>query len=227
MALSIDEIVDTYTNQYVGNSYQIVLIDDSTRSSYNFTANATTNVITATGHNYVNGTRLNVLLASAGTLPSPLAPNTTYYARDCATDTLKLSLTDGGAAIDITDTGTGTFLITDIALSYKIRGNIAGFVRKEIASYQGQSTRPIVTVTNPPVVSDTAVTVSGSGVCDNSAGASDITFTAIAVIKGGTTARGNTAGTLVAYSIQDSPQAVAAGQAKSIPFTISPTLETE
>jgi hypothetical protein len=227
MALFIDEIVDTFTNQYVGNTYQIVLIDDSTRSSYSFTANATTNVITATGHNYVNGTRLNVLLASGTALPAPLAANTDYYAIDCATNTLKLSLTDGGAAIDITDTGTGTFLITDIALSYKIRGNIAGFVRQEIANYQGQTTRPTATITNPPVVGDTTVTVSGLGVCDNSAGTSDITFTAIAVIKGGTTARGNTTGDGVTYSPQASPQVVAAGQAKSIPFNISHTLPTE
>jgi hypothetical protein len=226
MPISIDKAVSVYTAGFVGNTYQIVLINDTSRSSYNFTANESTDVITATSHNYVNGTRLNVLIASGTDLPAPLTVNTTYYARDCATDSFKLSLTDGGAAINITDIGIGTFLITDLALSYKTRGNIAGFIRQEIASYQGQSTRPVATVT-AVTVNDTQIIVTGSAACDNSAGTSDIVFTAIAAIEGGTTARGNTTGSLVAYTPQQSPQVVAAGQAREIPFRNIYTLPTE
>ena len=224
MTTSIDKIVDTYTNAYVGRTFQLILIDDSTRSSYNFTVNPATDVFTATGHNYTNGTRLNVFIASGTLLPAGLAANTAYYARDCATDTFKVSLTDGGAAIDITDAGTGTFLVTDLALDHTIRGNLAGFVRKELTNYQGQSIRPTVIISSVPTVSSTAVTVSGDGVINNTSGVSSIIFTACAVIEGGTTAIGNTTGTLADYTSLASPAVVTAGQTKNAPFTVTAPL---
>ena len=224
MTTSIDKIVDTYTNAYVGRTFQLILIDDSTRNSYPFVVNPATDIFTATGHNYTNGTRLNVLIASGTLLPAGLAANTIYYARDVATDTFKVSLTDGGAAVNVTDAGTGTFLVTDLALDYRIRGNLAGFVRKELTNYQGQSIRPTVTISAAPVVSSTAVTVTGSGLINNTSGASDLVFTAITVIEGGSTEIGNTTGTLVDYKIQASPVVVSAGQSKTAPFTVTAPL---
>lgn len=71
-----------------------------------FTVNATTNVITATGHTLVDGDKFRA--DSTTTLPGGLSADTDLFARDVSGSTLKAALTSGGAAIDITDTGTGT-----------------------------------------------------------------------------------------------------------------------
>lgn len=60
------------------------------------------------------------------TLPSPLVAGTTYYARPVAgrSDLLQLSATAGGAAVNLTTVGSGTFaLLADIseARSYEAR----------------------------------------------------------------------------------------------------------
>ena len=69
-----------------------------------FTA-ATTDILTAAGHGFAD-TDVSQVQTLAGVLPAGLSASTNYYARDAAADTLKLSATSGGAAVDITDTGT-------------------------------------------------------------------------------------------------------------------------
>jgi len=71
-----------------------------------FTAVAATDIITATAHGLSNGMTLQV--TSAGTLPAGLTASTVYYVISSTTNTFKVSLTSGGAAVDITDTGSGT-----------------------------------------------------------------------------------------------------------------------
>lgn len=71
-----------------------------------FTA-ATNDVITSAGHNLSDGDTIWVS-NSGGALPAGLTASTTYFVRDRTTDTFKVSLTLGGAAVDITDTGSGT-----------------------------------------------------------------------------------------------------------------------
>jgi len=71
-----------------------------------FTANATTNVLTATGHPFANGDIVR-LHNSGGALPAGL-DQTSYYAVGVSGNTLQVSLTEGGAAVDITGAGTGT-----------------------------------------------------------------------------------------------------------------------
>lgn len=51
------------------------------------------------------------LSTDQGDLPAPLAANTDYHVRDVSGSTLKLSATAGGAAITLTDDGTGTHYI--------------------------------------------------------------------------------------------------------------------
>lgn len=75
-----------------------------------FTANASTEVITATAHGLYDGDK--VVLTTTGTLPAGLATATDYWVRDRSANTLKLSETAGGEAVDITDTGSGTHTIT-------------------------------------------------------------------------------------------------------------------
>jgi hypothetical protein len=76
-----------------------------------FTAASETDVLTV-GNAYFADTdrvRLSVSAEDNAALPAGLSADTDYYVRDVSGSTLKLSLTSGGAAIDITDTGTGTF----------------------------------------------------------------------------------------------------------------------
>ena len=79
-------------------------------TSTTFTAVAGTDVITATSHRLFNGDR--VVLTTTTTLPAGLALATDYWVINRTDNTLKLSSTAGGAAVDITDTGTGTHTIT-------------------------------------------------------------------------------------------------------------------
>lgn len=71
-----------------------------------FTANASTNVITASGHTRINGDKVRV--STTGTLPGGLSANTDYFVISVSGSTFKLSLTSGGGEIDITSTGSGT-----------------------------------------------------------------------------------------------------------------------
>ena len=72
----------------------------------NFTVNASTDVFTSSGHGLSNGSILE--LDSSDTLPSPLSDSIDYYVIDVTTNTFKVSLTEGGTAVNITNTGVGT-----------------------------------------------------------------------------------------------------------------------
>lgn len=72
--------------------------------------NTTTNRITVPGHNMTTDNRsLNITPAVGSTLPSPLTTQTGYFANIVDADTIELSATAGGASIDLTTTGSGTF----------------------------------------------------------------------------------------------------------------------
>ena len=68
------------------------------------------NTLTITGHGCNDGDF--VQFRTATTLPAPLAPLTNYYVINSTTNTMEVSLTSGGAAIDITDTGVGAHTLT-------------------------------------------------------------------------------------------------------------------
>lgn len=73
-----------------------------------FTATAATNLLAATAHELV----LNdiVQFSTTATLPATLEPGTDYHviASGLTANAFKVSLTEGGTEVDITDTGTGT-----------------------------------------------------------------------------------------------------------------------
>lgn len=77
------------------------------------TANDSTDVLTAVGHTHAAGDPVR-LYNSGGALPAGLAAMTDYYVRDVVGDTFKLAATAGGAAIDITGTGTGTHYLGEV-----------------------------------------------------------------------------------------------------------------
>lgn len=97
-----------------GNAVQIsvwlekdgITVDVDGHGGTIFTADDTTDVCTANGHGLSDGDALT--LVSSATLPAGLAAGKIYYVRDSTANTFKLAASSGGAAIDITDTGTGT-----------------------------------------------------------------------------------------------------------------------
>lgn len=86
-----------------------------------FTADASTNVITAAGHGRVNGDKLRV--SSAGTLPGGLSSSTDYYVIEMSGSTFKLSETSGGGAVDITSAGSGAHTL-ETAVSQLVEDRI-------------------------------------------------------------------------------------------------------
>ena len=94
-----DLIVEANQAVTSGSTFQII------SQNANFTA-ATTDIVTSAAHGLPNGTA--VTLTSTTTLPAGLSVATTYYVISSTADTFKLSLSVGGAAVDITGTGTGT-----------------------------------------------------------------------------------------------------------------------
>lgn len=65
------------------------------------TTDATADTVLSKGHGLVNTDRV-FLIDAAETLPAGLSEGTVYYVVGSATDTFQLSLTSGGAAVDIT-----------------------------------------------------------------------------------------------------------------------------
>ncbi len=213
------EIEDTLTARYIGTTFYVAFLLDS-RSVFNFTANATTDVITTDSvHDYILNTKVRVDAVSGSTLPTPLAAGTDYYVRDASGSDLKLSLTYGGSAINITSAGTGSFTITDVALDNKIR-DVANYIRKEVASYEGVTNRPSLTFTGDIVTTDTEVTLTQDLAVSNVSGVDDILLDALLVIRSGSAIPLNTSGTPTNYQKLLAEKSLEAGQAYSLRFPI-------
>lgn len=70
-------------------------------------ADVTANTITSVGHTLANTDRVFVCNIMGTTIPVGLAEGTLYFVVGSATDTFQVSLTSGGAAVDITGSGGG------------------------------------------------------------------------------------------------------------------------
>lgn len=77
--------------------------------SVTFIADSGTDIITASGHGLLDNDP--IMVSTTTTLPGGLSSTVTYFARDITTDTLKVSATRGGTAINITSAGSGTHTI--------------------------------------------------------------------------------------------------------------------
>lgn len=104
------EVIDTWPTTYcrqdaVQVEYVIghaTLVEDSS---------ADDDTITVTNHPFADGERVVVYKATDGALPAGLTERKIYYIVNAAEDTVQLSLTEGGAAVDITQAGTGQWYI--------------------------------------------------------------------------------------------------------------------
>jgi len=91
--------------QYLGKQGdKEFLVGENTYTPY--IVNTTTNVLTTSGTKYFEDD-MQVYVATSNTPPAPLDPITTYFVISSNGTAFKLSLTQGGAEIDITDTGVG------------------------------------------------------------------------------------------------------------------------
>jgi hypothetical protein len=72
-----------------------------------FTADASTDTFRAPGSAFTNGDKVVTEAGTLGALPTGVDALTEYFVINASTDTFKLSLTSGGAAIDITADGGG------------------------------------------------------------------------------------------------------------------------
>lgn len=68
-------------------------------------ADVTANTVTSPAHGLTNGQRVVLVPAVAGSLPAGLGSTTFYFVVGATTDTFQVSLTSGGAAVDITGAG--------------------------------------------------------------------------------------------------------------------------
>ena len=68
-------------------------------------SDVTANTIASSAHGLVNGDRVMVYNVFAESLPTGLTEGTLYFVVGAATDTFQVSLTSGGAAVDITAVG--------------------------------------------------------------------------------------------------------------------------
>jgi uncharacterized phiE125 gp8 family phage protein len=75
------------------------------------TADATANTLTAVLRTFADDEIVSLSTLSGGELPAPLEPNRGYYVMGSTGSTFQLALTEGGAAIDLTDTSTDPFFV--------------------------------------------------------------------------------------------------------------------
>lgn len=72
--------------------------------------NITTNVIASTAHGFVNTDLVRIGVID-GNFPTPLVATQKYYIVNKNTNDFQLSLTSGGSPIDLTNAGSGTFIV--------------------------------------------------------------------------------------------------------------------
>lgn len=109
-AVSISEpwrINPAFTKYWLPPRPQMGVIEVTFTAGYliPFTADATTDALTFVDYTPTNGDSFR-LSNSGGTLPAPLTTNKTYYIVGASGSTCQLSLTSGGAAINLTTNGT-------------------------------------------------------------------------------------------------------------------------
>jgi hypothetical protein len=112
-------VLPVYNDTWPSARYDSGSIEITHYSGYTqtFTA-ATSDVITPTDQRWSDGDII-TLDNYGGALPAGLSANVYYYVIQSTATTFKLSLEPNGAAVDVTDTGTGTSVINDVPQQIK------------------------------------------------------------------------------------------------------------
>jgi hypothetical protein len=162
-----------------GSNYTITIPATTDTSYSGATANAGTDLVTKTSHGLIAGDRIYFTSLSAGT---GLALNKTYYvlATGLTTNDFKLSLTNGGAAVDIT-VNYSAAVYTKIGhrlLRFKrdkvftVEENGVEVLRRSWLTFQQSTTWPLI----PAGTSGYTVTVNGAVLDPGSADGSHMWF---------------------------------------------------
>jgi len=105
----IDDSVILATQDHIQGSPAVTKVFTTTD------VNIGTDIITATAHGFIDD--IVVYLRTTGNLPGGLSPYVAYYVVNSTLNTLQLSTTSGGAAIDLTSVGVGNhYLLTGIRI---------------------------------------------------------------------------------------------------------------
>lgn len=200
-----------------GTSLTMLLILD-TVSSFAAIANASLDqVATTTPHGFIENTAIE-FLDSLGALPAPLNTSNTYYAIQVTASNFKVSLTSGGAAIDLTTNG-NNFTVQRKDLDSDT-SDLIQWVSEE-ASY---TARQIVTVPggNPTVNPNTGIaSYSSVETVWYNEGSNSIRFNKSLLIRNGTTTPGNTTGTVDSYVEFVGEQVIQSGEQRKIIVNLS------
>lgn len=84
-------------------------------------ADAVADALHLPGHGLVLNNTIVLQTVVGKSLPAPLVESTVYYVRDVTTDTFKLALSAGGAAINLTGVGSG-IVLSLVAETYPLQG---------------------------------------------------------------------------------------------------------
>jgi len=124
--------------------------------------NTGTDVITITDHGFENDDV--IVFTTAGTLPAPITSGPNYYVISASANTFQVSLTQGGAAVNLTTTGSGTSTIRNYSeIVYAISGSPASPDDSTLVEIDGVTfvgTLPSAP-TGGPLVWDRDITVKG------------------------------------------------------------------
>jgi hypothetical protein len=99
-------LFNTVTGNVSGNYLGYVPLNGSVKGFGTVdAADVTANTVTSNGHGLVNTDRVQLFNVFAETIPAGITEGTLYFVVGSATDTFQVSLTSGGAAVDITGQG--------------------------------------------------------------------------------------------------------------------------
>lgn len=139
------------TELFAGVLHPGVIDDDNFDS-----VDATTNIITITGHALESGDGPIQLTNSGGALPGGLAAATDYYVIKLSTSTIQLANSranalagaagTSGMAIDLTTAGSGTTTLADTAGTYRMHWHSHGFVGPQAGGTVSLTSRRAYTV---------------------------------------------------------------------------------
>lgn len=214
--------LDSYLS---GATIRAILLEEDPTAIATVTADAGTDVITATGHDFVNGIR--VKFTTTGTLPAGLSTGITYRVVNVSGSTFKVAIEanysktarTATSAVDITDAGTGTHSVTEQAFDETLDSDMDLFIRKEVSTYQGSgrqssSALPAATIsgTAASIAQQTFVFTPTTGT---------ITFRYCLLIKGGSATLGNTTGEALGIRDEGSTKTLTTGSSYTVTYTPS------
>jgi len=94
---------------------------EETYTKQQVAADPGTDKLTLTAHGFLNGQRVTFELVGAGAMPGGLNPTYLYFVVNKTANDFQVALVSGGAAVDLTDTGSGsTFVARDPTLYWNI-----------------------------------------------------------------------------------------------------------